>query len=334
MGYERKIYEEASAELERRRQIAEGAAREKREAFYARCPEAEAIQEAIASNAAGAAKAVISGGNVREELEKLKSRASKLSEKYDGLLKKEGLTRQDITPRYTCEICSDTGIHDGKMCSCFKELQKSIAYRNLSMDVPLEKSTFASFSLDYYQNDERAYRQMEMIFHSCKSYAERFRSTSPSLLFKGGTGLGKTHLSLAIAGEVIKKGFGVIYGSAQSFALSLEKERFDRRDPSDLSDTQGQLVSCDLLILDDLGTEFPSAYVNAALYDVLNTRMLARKPTIISTNLSLAELEKRYSERFASRISGYYGKYEFLGRDVRIEQQKSRRSKAVGGTGA
>ena len=157
---------------------------------------------------------------------------------------------------------------------------------------------------------------MEKVFAACKSYGEKFRADSPSLLFKGGTGLGKTHLSLAIAGKAIEKGFGVIYGSAQSFAVALERERFDRDLPEDGS-TDAQLGECDLLILDDLGTEFPSAYVNAALYNIVNTRMMAGKPTIISTNLSLKELEQRYSQRFASRVTGYYGKLEFLGKDVR-----------------
>lgn len=149
------------------------------------------------------------------------------------------------------------------------------------------------------------------------------QTPQPSL--QGGHRIGKTHLSLAIAAKAIEKGFGVVYGSAQSFAVALEKERFDRDIPED-GGTNAQLIDCDLLILDDLGTEFPSAYVNAALYNIVNARMLADKPTIISTNLSLKELEDRYSERFASRITGYYGKLEFLGRDVRV-QKRLRRSK-------
>ncbi len=322
MGYGKKIYEEARAELERRRQRAEAEARERLEDFYSRCPKARTIREEIASNAAGAAKTVLRGGNVRAEMEKLRSRAAELNREYDGLLAQNGLSRRDVTPQYSCPYCQDAGFTDGRMCSCLKQLQRSLAYEKLSMNVPLERSTFEAFSLDYYRDDDRAYRQMENILRVCRSYAEKFRADSPSLLFKGGTGLGKTHLSLAIAGEVIQKGFGVIYGSAQSFAVALEKERFDRRDPEDLGDTHSQLLACDLLILDDLGTEFSSSYVNAALYDVVNARMLAEKPTIISTNLSMKEMEERYSERFASRIAGYYGKLEFLGGDVRVEMRK------------
>ncbi len=322
MGYGKKIYEKAAAQLERRRQAAESAAGQESERFYNLCPEARGLREAMAANAAGAARALLKGGNVREELEKLRARAGELNAQYDKLLAQNGLSRQDVTPRYSCALCKDTGFVDGRMCSCLKQLQRSLAYEALSMDVPLESCTFDTFSLEYCGDDPQARRQMENILNACKSYAQRFRANSPSLLFKGGTGLGKTHLSLAIAGAVIEKGFGVIYGSAQSFAVALEKERFEKRDPADPGDSHSQLLSCDLLILDDLGTEFPSAYVNAALYDVVNTRMLAERPTIISTNLSMKELEDRYSERFASRIAGYYGKLEFLGNDVRVEMRK------------
>ncbi len=326
MGYGKKIFEEARAELERRRQRAESEAEERRSAFYLRYPQAGELREAMAKNAAGAAKAVVRGGDVRAELQRLQERAGTLNAEYDHLLREAGLSREEISPRYTCPLCKDTGFTDGRMCRCFLELQRSLAYEKLSMNVPLEKCTFSSFSLSYYQEDPRAYRQMENIFAACKGYAEKFRKNSPSLLFKGGTGLGKTHLSLAIAGAVIEKGFGVIYGSAQSFAVSLEKERFDRREDGEPGDTHSQLLSCDLLILDDLGTEFPSAYVNAALYDIINSRMLAEKPTIISTNLSMKELEERYSERFASRIAGYYGMLGFLGNDIRIEKRKQKNS--------
>lgn len=322
MGYGKKIYMEAVAELEQRKRTAENTAQQNREEFYSRCPHARDIKAAIATNASCAAKAVLHGGDVREEIKNLRDRADRFNNEYENLLKQYGFAAADITPKYFCEKCSDTGFKDGRMCSCLKQLQRSIAYEKLSMTVPLEKSTFAAFSLDYYKEDERAYRQMSNILAACKSYAEKFHASSPSLLFKGGTGLGKTHLSLAIAAEVIEKGFGVIYGSAQSFAVALEKERFDKRDEDDPNDTHSQLLSCDLLILDDLGTEFPSNYVNAALYDIVNARMLAEKPTIISTNLSMKELQNRYSERFASRITGYYGLFEFLGSDIRVEARR------------
>lgn len=322
MGYGKKIYDEAKNELDRRRQTAEQEAHSHLDMFYRQCPRAQKVREEMAQNAAGTVRAVISGGDPGAEISKLKEHGLALRAEFRSLLSEHGLTEQDIAPRYTCPDCGDTGFLDGRMCHCFKNLQRAIAYKNLSMDIPLESCTFENFSLEYYKEDPRAFQQMGNVLRACRSYAEKFRADSPSLLFRGKTGLGKTHLSLSIANEALQRGYGVVYGSAQSLALSLEKERFDREKPDAPDGTYAQLLSCDLLILDDLGTEFPSHYVNAALYNVINSRMMARKPTIINTNLSMKELENRYSERFASRIAGYYGMLEFLGNDVRVEMRK------------
>lgn len=326
MGYGAKIYQAACQELEIRRRQAEETAQDNLERFFEKCPRAREIRREMGRNGANAAIAVLSGGNVREQLTQMKEQGLALKEEYDKLLAEHHVTQSDVTPQYQCSRCKDTGFVDGRMCQCLKNLQRQMAFQRLSMDAPLENSTFEEFSLEYYREDEKAYRQMEKVLAACKRYADNFRADSPSFLFWGGTGLGKTHLSLAIAGKAIEKGMGVIYGSAQSFAVALEKERFDREPPEE-GDTNTQLTECDLLILDDLGTEFPSAYVNAALYNIINSRMLAERPTIISTNLTLKELESRYSERFASRIAGYYGKLEFLGNDVRVQKrlQKSRK---------
>ncbi len=320
MGYDRTIGGAAAGELERRRKTAEATAARRLEEFYRQCPKAQEIKSQMASNAAKAGRAVVAGGNVRAELEKLRDTGLALTQEYQELLAAHGLTAEDVTPRYTCPHCKDTGFVDGRMCGCLRQLRKNAAYQQLSSGLPLEKCTFQNFSLEFYQENDRTSHQMESVLRACKSYAQRLRENSPSLLFKGGTGLGKTHLSLAIANCAIEKGLGVIYGSAQTFATALEKERFDREGQG----VAEKLADCDLLILDDLGAEFPSAYVNAALYDTVNRRMLADRPTIISTNLSMKELEERYGERFASRVAGYYGKLEFIGSDVRVQQQRNR----------
>lgn len=319
MGYGKKIYEQAKWEMEERRHRAEQLAQKNLDAFYAQCPEAQEIKAAMARNSAQAARTVFGGGDVRESLEKLKQNAAEYREEYDRLLARHHFSKEAVEPQYACTDCKDTGFLNGKLCHCFLQLERSIAYKNLSMSVPLERSRFDNFSLELYRGDPRAYEQMARVFQTCQKYIETFRPNSHSFLFKGNTGLGKTHLSLAIAGEVIQKGFGVIYSSAQSLVAALEKERF-RHDGN--VDTEEQCSTCDLLILDDLGTEFHTAYTDAVLYSIVNTRMLSDKPTIISTNLTLQELEKTYSERFASRIAGYYAKLEFLGSDVRIELRK------------
>ena len=321
MGYGNKVYQKALAELHKRRRGAEEKAAGKKRDFYLRYPRAEEITRAKAAFAAKIARAILLGEQARPLLEKLRDENLQLKNEHDGLLRQSGLTQTDITPQYRCKKCDDTGFIDGRMCPCLIQLQKSIAYESLNLQVPLEGSTFERFSLQFYSGDART--QMERIFSYCKRYAENFSATSQNLMFKGATGLGKTHLSLAIAGSAIDKGYGVIYSSTQNLAVAIEKERFDKVGGDRPEDTNSQLISCDLLILDDLGTEFSSSYAGAALYNIINTRLLAQKPTIISTNLSFKELEARYSERFASRITGSYSIFEFIGADIRIQKRKN-----------
>lgn len=323
MGYGAKIYQAACQELEIRRRQAEETAQDNLERFFEKCPRAREIRREMGRNGANAAIAVLSGGNVREQLTQMKEQGLALKEEYDKLLAEHHVTQSDVTPQYQCSRCKDTGFVDGRMCQCLKNLQRQMAFQRLSMDAPLENSTFEEFSLEYYREDEKAYRQMEKVLAACKRYADNFRADSPSFLFWGGTGLGKTHLSLAIAGKAIEKGFGVVYGSAQSFAVALERERFLReQDMAEDADVQSQLTDCDLLILDDLGTEASSNYVKSAFYDIINSRMMKNKPTLISTNLTMKDLEKRYTPRFTSRIAGYYSKVQFLGNDVRLQKRR------------
>lgn len=323
MGYGAKIYQAACQELEIRRRQAEETAQDNLERFFEKCPRAREIRREMGRNGANAAIAVLSGGNVREQLTQMKEQGLALKEEYDRLLAEHHVTQSDVTPQYQCSHCKDTGFVDGRMCQCLKNLQRQMAFQRLSMDAPLENSTFEEFSLEYYREDEKAYRQMEKVLAACKRYADNFRADSPSFLFWGGTGLGKTHLSLAIAGKAIEKGFGVVYGSAQSFAVALERERFLReQDMAEDADVQSQLTDCDLLILDDLGTEASSNYVKSAFYDIINSRMMKSKPTLISTNLTMKDLEKRYTPRFTSRIAGYYSKVQFLGNDVRLQKRR------------
>lgn len=321
MGYGNKVYQKALNELNKRRLMAEDKADGKKRDFFARCPRAEEITRKKTTAAARIARAVLQGEQARPLLEKLRDENLQLKAEYDSLLRESGLTDTDVTPQYRCKKCNDTGFVDGRMCTCLNQLQKSLAYESLNLQVPLESSTFDRFSIQFYSGDART--QMERIYSYCRRYAENFTTGSSNLMFRGATGLGKTHLSLAIAGVAIDNGYGVIYSSTQNLAVALEKERFDKVGGDRPEDTNSQLISCDLLILDDLGTEFSSSYTAAALYNIINTRLLAQKPTIISTNLSFKELETRYSERFASRIFGSYNILEFIGADIRIEKRKN-----------
>lgn len=328
MAYSREIYDSAIKRLTERRARALEDLDEKKTAFFALYPRAAEIEAALSKTAAAAAKAVLTGGNVARQLTRLKESNLSLQEEYHDILQSAGLPDDYLTPKFQCVICRDTGYVDGKMCSCLKDLLKKEAYRRLNAMTPLSLSTFQTFSLKYYpevsskEGGVPPKKQMERVFLFCRDYAEHFSLSSQNLIMQGGTGLGKTHLSLAIANEALEKGFGVIYGSAQNLATNLERERFSR-EPVE-SDTNQMLLSCDLLILDDLGTEFSTSFVDAAIYNVINTRLMTENPTIISTNLSMLELQKRYSERFVSRVIGSYTRLLFCGKDVRQQKRQER----------
>jgi len=321
MGYGKQIYQKACAELERKKLIAETDAQQNLENFYKICPQALEIEKEKAMYASSVARAIISGGDVKSKIKSLKEKSLNVQKEFNTLLIENRFTKKQITPQYHCKKCADTGFIDGKMCRCLSDLQRKLAYEKLSLSVPLKNCTFEKFSLDFYAENKTAMKQMRSILSYCKGYADKFSSTSPSLLFNGGNGLGKTHISLAIAQAAIEKGFGVIYGATQNFATAFEKERFDKIDNDNFGDTNSQLISCDLLIIDDLGTEFNSSYVNSAIYNIINTRLMAEKPTIISTNLNLKQLEERYGGALVSRINGSYGIFNFLGNDIRNEKR-------------
>ncbi len=324
MGYGKEVYNAAMSIMSDRHNHALEELQEHKTAFFSVYPRAAQIEQALSATAISAAKAVLGGKDVREQLTKLKESNLALQAELKGYLKEADLPKDYLQAHYQCKYCDDTGFIDGKMCNCLKQLLRKEAYKRLNALTPLSLSTFDSFSLKYYPDvAEKAdgispKKQMEGVLRYCCNYAEAFSMQSSSIIMQGGTGLGKTHLSLAIANAAIDKGYGVIYGSAQNMVTNLERERFNRDDNTD--DTNQLLLSCDLLILDDLGTEFATSFVNAAIYNIVNTRLMAQKPTIISTNLSMYELEQRYTERFVSRVIGSYVRLQFCGKDVR--QQK------------
>ena len=245
-----------------------------------------------------------------------------MRERLTQILKSVNLPEDYLELNYRCKKCSDEGYVDGIMCDCMKKMMKKEVYNELNKMSPLELSSFENFSLDFYSDTPQPNseltpkKRMAKILEFCKKYASQFKKNSPSLLMTGSTGLGKTHLSLAIAKEVIEKGFGVIYGSAQNIISKMEKEKF-RGYQNSSDETERHYIDCDLLIIDDLGTEYLTSFSSAAIYNIVNSRIMMNKPTIISTNLSMKELEKNYSQRMVSRIIGNNIRLEFLGSDIR-----------------
>ena len=214
------------------------------------------------------------------------------------LLQEGGYPEDYLEMRYDCPLCKDTGFVDGRRCRCLQEEMQRLAVEDLNRSSPLQASRFEDFDLSFYpdQIDPKTGQNprlvMARVLRYCQQYAEGFRPDSPGIFMFGATGLGKTHLSLAIAGVVASKGYSVAYGSVQDLLRRIENEHFGRAEDAGTLDT---LLSADLLILDDLGTEFDSPFSRSTIYNILNNRISASKPLILSTNLLPEEIEGKYT---------------------------------------
>lgn len=319
MAYSRELYEQAQAVLEQRRSAAQARAVETRRTMTKKVPRLAEIEQQMAQSAGKVVNAILSGGNVEEEVERIKTENLALQVEMSMLLHENGVQAANFEPQYTCAKCEDTGVHSTKYCDCFLALLRELSCESLSQLSGMRPMSFDDLSLDYYSAQPEARTgispraRMRDVIAYCRAYAEGFDGTDASLLLRGPTGVGKTHLSLAIAGEVLARGYSVVYGPVQKLLHRLEKEHFGRAD----GNSEDVMTGCDLLILDDVGTEFCSAFYTSALYNIINERMLADKPTIISTNLNQKELADRYGEQIASRVTGTFQPLVCAGQDIR-----------------
>ena len=328
MGYSNSVYKAASDILHERRLNAEKAAERRKEEVYERFPRVKELEKQISMGGIKTARAVLAGGDVKKAVSKLRDQDLAMQAEVKRILTDNGYPANYFEPKYFCKKCEDKGYYDinGKTvrCSCMKSALVTCACAELNRYAPLSLSTFESFDLEYYDKSinpkvkTSPYEHMSKVFRLCQNYADNFSKNSESILMSGETGLGKTHLSLAIANEVIKKGYGVVYASAPPIISKLEKEYFS----SDKDDSLfSMLADCDLLIIDDLGTEFYSQFAASQFYNLFNSRMLSNKPIIINTNLTITELKEKYTDRFVSRICGNARQLDFLGRDIRIRRK-------------
>lgn len=274
---------------------------------YASYKELEEIEKESAKIGAEIITTAFSGDS--EKLKELKIKSTALKKQKDGILLSAGVKK--VKP--FCKKCNDSGYFEGKVCECIKEIAKQIEISELSLKMPIKESTFQKFDISYYPDEDK--KKMQKILDYCISYSENFSQNSKNLLFIGNPGLGKTHLSLAIVNEAVKKGHRVIYGSAGNIFGEIEKEHFSY---TGLTEKQDAVLDADLLVIDDLGTEFSSSFVNNLFYNIVNSRILTKKPTIINTNLSFEDLEKKYTARITSRFIGEYDIKIFFGQDIRL----------------
>lgn len=321
MAYKQIVYQRAKAELENRRKKAEAQNDARRLEAISLCPEIARTEAEIASYGLDAVKALGMGGDAEKYIRELSVKSLAAQDKKKALLKSVGLPEDYLEIKYTCPICKDTGSHDGYFCDCQKKEVIAQAKALLGETTPVKKCTFEKFSVNFYPDvvdpklgvSQREH--MRSVFNFCKQYADHFTKKAQGIIMYGGTGLGKTHLSLAIANVVIERGYDVYYASVQSIMEKLEREHFGRKN-TDESEKEA-IINADLLIIDDLGVEFVTQFTTAALHDLLNTRMLKGLPTIISTNLEMDEIYEKYTQRIASRLFGSSLPLAFCGKDIR-----------------
>ena len=312
-------FERAKQVLDRRRETAEREAEQKTEELELLSPELRALNRKLSAAGLKAVQLAITGDQAA--MDRLRDENLADQERRREILESLGSSEEALEVHYTCPVCNDTGVVGNHYCDCFKRLVKSLQTENLNAVSPAGDSTFDNFNLAYYQGvtdpetGVDAYSRMGQIVSYCEAYAEDFGLSSPSLILYGNTGLGKTHLSLAIANKAIEKGFNVVYGSAHNLLSEIEKEHFGRLKTDD--SPEENVLNADLLILDDLGAEFSTSFTVSMVYNIINTRILKGLPTIISTNLWYDEISDKYGNRVYSRIIGNYTPLEFAGRDVR-----------------
>lgn len=326
MAYDKELYRQVAQEYEEIRRHDRMDLEERRERVFAAVPQLEEVEEEIRSAGLKIVKLAISTvDNRTERVTALRDRQKALLIRRKALLLEHGFAEDELSMRYLCDLCEDTGVYEDRDCECFKRrmIVKAFEHSNLSMQ--LRDQSFKTINMELYsrETDERfgvsPYETMMKIIGTCRHFVQHFDTENKNLLFWGEPGLGKTFLSTCVAKELIKSGHSVIYETAYKIFSMLEDFKFRRTDDIERLRSQTQrLYECDLLILDDLGAEFSTNYTNAALFDILNTRMIANKKTIINTNLDMEELAKKYSERVFSRIIGHYQALQFIGTDIRL----------------
>lgn len=283
---------------------------------YAENPKLAEIDRKLSAVGANLAIAALQGG--KESVEDMKKLSLALTTEKNELLKKANVPQI----KYECDICLDTGLVSGKVCECVKREAAKVMAEELSREMPLGNSCFENFDLKFYSDKsdsdgQNPRRRMTSILKLCKEYVINFNpEVSCNLLFMGNTGLGKTHLTLAIVSGVIEKGYLPIYGSAENLFTCIENEKF----AGEGRGSYEAILNCDLLVIDDLGAEMATQFTKSVLYNLINTRILKNRPTIINTNLTMKQIEEKYSPRISSRLIGNYEGQRFLGNDIR--QQK------------
>jgi DNA replication protein DnaC len=320
MSFDVKYHIQAEDELKRRKQSNLKELEVRRNRIEKKFPEIMELRIKMSSTGARIAKVALEGGDTDTKLEQVRHENTTAAARIKELLMKANYPDNYLDPIYSCKSCKDSGVYNGVRCECYKNTLKRLAAEGINSKSPLTLTGFESFDVELYPDtkSKEGYNIREIMKNNldyCKNYAEDFHVSAVSntgLLLSGQTGLGKTHLSLAIAGRVLNRGFNAVYGSAPDLFRKINREDFGRED----GNTMETLQSAELLVLDDIGAEPDRQDYRSDFYNLINSRMNLGNPTIISTNLTMSELKLRYGDRILSRFMTMKI-LKFYGNDIR-----------------
>ncbi len=327
MGYNKENFKRIRAEYETKTFVAQAAAEARREELYNTIPTLREMDQRLSSFGLRIMERALSNRDTQTQIEQLRAENERIREARAALLNKFGYPADYTEPKYECAACADTGYVGIRMCGCMRNRLIEAGMQSSGLSGLMSKQSFDNFSLEFYRTNEETYNRMANGLRKVKEYAENFttergKMDPVNLFFYGGTGLGKTHLSTSVARKVIERGYDVFYNSAVGMISDFEQRRFGNAVAQGDGDRTDRYIECDLLIIDDLGTETVNQFTVSCLYHVINTRLNLQKPMLINTNLSGQELRKIYSDRITSRLTGEFFMIPFFGVDVRSQKIK------------
>ena len=298
--------------------------------IYEKYPDIKYISEEIKKTGLKMTKSVLFDSS-ETQLAALENRQNQLIAKKNELFKKYGIPQDYLELKYDCPNCRDTGfLEDGRKCNCLKQRMLEDTYAMSNMKEILERDNFNTFDIDVFSDmpvegkelspRENMKAMLQDMYNYTFNFGEDSEEESGNLLFLGTPGLGKTFMCSCIAKEILNKGYTVIYQTSFNLLEVIERYKFKTETYSSTDEENYRnLFTCDLLIIDDLGTEMPNSFTNSELFNIINSRLNAKKKIIISTNLNLLQIKEIYTERILSRIVGNFKMYEFYGRDLRLK---------------
>ncbi len=321
MGYNQENFRRIREEYSRKYLEVQEAASKRREEIHAILPRVREIDIQLSNIGLRIMQAAMQGDDYQAALERVEQEAVALNAERAEILVMHGLDADYTEPKYECAACGDTGYIDYKMCDCMRKKLILAGYESSGIGTLMRSQSFENFSLDYYKADRVTYLLMQSNLERAKEYAGSFHpAKSENLAMFGGTGLGKTHLSTAIAREVIEGGWDVVYVSCVDMFADYEAQRFGNSTGTPTGADLSRYTECELLIIDDLGTELTNQFTTSCLYGLLNTRLNRHLPVILSTNLETDEFRKRYWDRITSRVLGNFTIMPFKGTDIRRQK--------------